>query len=745
MTIIFAITICFTLILLYVYKNKIANQSYFVINEVCGNNFSGLFDNESNDYADWIELYNISDTEQSLEGYSIQTSNEKEKITFEELVLGAHSYIVIYCNDIGEGATSADFKISNSGDELFLLKPSGEPVDSVQVPALGFDESYARVEDGGENWSIMTQTPYQTNSEATMIAKASLSAPTFSIQSGFYEDPFSLQITVPEGTVVFYTTDGSDPTVLSNQYTGPISIIDATPNENVYNNITNISEDYNYIPPDYLVDKANVIRAAAFDGEGNFSETTTGVYFVGFDEKDTYEDTCVISIVTNPDNLFDDDTGIYVTGPEYDNWYQNGKKGDDPERNYEWKGSKSEREAIVTCFDENHKLTVSQNIGLRIQGNSNRKEKRKRFSFFSREEYSGSNFFEYDISESGKKVHSYSLFKDNNNLFVSKLLADRELSPQSGKRCYVFLDGEYWDQYYLVEKITGYYFSEKYNYPKDDIILIKNREVSSGKETDRKEFDELDDYLTNADFTSDEAYEELCSKIDMQSFLDHFCSCIYLANLNWRPENNHILWKTKKVEDNSYGDGRWRWVVNDFDMSYSDGADINAFTTEMHFGGTYMTTGYLPNLLRNETFKQEFVTTFMDLANKNFTPENTEKVLAESGGNAVLNEFLQERPQYASQQMKDALALKGELAEVEILQEMPEAGEVVVNTITPDLSEEVWTGKYFTDYPITLTASAHTGYHFAGWNADGKMIADQTIEVQLTEDVNQISAVFEKN
>jgi len=45
---------------------------------------------------------------------------------------------------------------------------------------------------------------------------------------------------------------------------------------------------------------------------------------------DKYKNTNVVSLVTDPANLFDDEKGIYVKGREYKQWELSGKAGEEP-------------------------------------------------------------------------------------------------------------------------------------------------------------------------------------------------------------------------------------------------------------------------------------------------------------------------------------------------------------------------------------------------------------------------------
>ena len=54
-----------------------------------------------------------------------------------------------------------------------------------------------------------------------------------------------------------------------------------------------------------------------------------------------------------------------------------------------------------------------------------------------------------------------------------------------------------------------------------------------------------------------------------------------------------------------------------------------------------------------------------------------------------------------------------------------------------------WTGEYFTDYPVTVTAQPMEGYEFAGWS--GSIESDEiTIEVPVSEGGIELRAEFQK-
>ena len=94
-----------------------------------------------------------------------------------------------------------------------------------------------------------------------------------------------------------------------------------------------------------------IVRAVAKNSKGEFSEVISKTYFVTTYDLYKYQDLTIISLVTNPENLFDPDFGIYVTGTMYQNW-KNSEEYDPYQKvwdknskcNFMMKGSEWERE-----------------------------------------------------------------------------------------------------------------------------------------------------------------------------------------------------------------------------------------------------------------------------------------------------------------------------------------------------------------------------------------------------------------
>ena len=186
----------------------------------------------------------------------------------------------------------------------------------------------------------------------------------FSKDSGFYAEEFllSLSLSSPnENTKIYFTIDGSDPinSSTAKEYTEPILIKDRTNEPNIYsaieeneNSPISVSIGIGYKKPTFLVDKSMIVHVVTKKNNlyGNIAEK---IYFITTGDLFNYEKFTVVSLVTNPDNLFDPEKGIYVTGNQYIKWKNS--ENYDPKKdiwdldnpcNFYMKGSEWERELI---------------------------------------------------------------------------------------------------------------------------------------------------------------------------------------------------------------------------------------------------------------------------------------------------------------------------------------------------------------------------------------------------------------
>ena len=196
-------------------------------NEVQTSNSKTQYDPDFFKYKDWVELYNTGSSSVDLSGYFITDDKDvprKWQIPSGQSI-AAKGFALIYCDgeDVTGKAMHTNFRLSADGDKLYLYSPTMLLVDTVFIGKVETDYTYGRKIDGTGAWAALSKpTPKAANVSTTVMGMAS--KPTFSKVGGFYNanQTITLSSSIP-GAVIRYTTDGSEPTESSPEYTEAIT------------------------------------------------------------------------------------------------------------------------------------------------------------------------------------------------------------------------------------------------------------------------------------------------------------------------------------------------------------------------------------------------------------------------------------------------------------------------------------------------------------------------------------------
>lgn len=137
-----------------VYELNISGK--LVINEFMADNETTITD-ANGDYDDWIELYNNTANDISLSGYYL--SDDGDDLTqwaFPDTSIPAYSYLNVWADkDEDANELHANFKLSASGEAIYLVNSSSEVIDEVIFGAQTAEYSTGRYENGEGSWTLM--------------------------------------------------------------------------------------------------------------------------------------------------------------------------------------------------------------------------------------------------------------------------------------------------------------------------------------------------------------------------------------------------------------------------------------------------------------------------------------------------------------------------------------------------------------------------------------------------------------
>lgn len=275
-----------------------------------------------------------------------------------------------------------------------------------------------------------------------------------------------------------------------------------------------------------------------------------------------------------------------------------------------------------------------------------------------------------------------------------------------------------------------------------------------------------------------ENYEYITNHIDIDNFIDYSILEIFVGNHDW-PYNNIKIWHQKPSS-------KWRFLLFDTDFAFGGGVQeaqyknphFNSFNYSLHYYNTYLVNEkpivwreMMKRLLINEKFRKQFLNRFADLMNSNLEPAkimgtmNQLSQTLEPEINRHIERWEKSTiPWYtlsdwnsAINQMKEYIEGSGEskprrdyvfehltnyFDDIDgtstITIEPPCGGTVSINTVTP--SSPPWSGTYFNNIPITLSATANNGFEFVQWS-DGS--TEAVYEKTLTNSEN-MKALFKR-
>ena len=568
---------------------------------LAGVHISEIMASPSEQDYDWIEVANASAQAVNLSGYGLSNDPTRpRRWQFPEgTVIRPGEYMgVLLTGDASIRSSRylcADFALSAAGGyTVSLSDPQGRVLDAAYVPEQYGGISYARFPGEDGFFYTDTATPMAANSGAHYLARAAI--PKASVHGGLYRsgDAITVELSAPPGCRIYYTLDCTDPDESSTLYTGPIQVTGTTI-------LRSRSFAENSLP--------SLIAAQSYLYDVSVPE---GVY--------------VISLVSDPDNLYSDERGIMVMGPNAWGGFPYGKINQGANFWMDW-----EREANVELFTSDGELGFAQPCGIKLHGQYSRATDVKAFKVFARSEY-GDNRFDYPIF-TRRDYDSYQSFllrasgQDFDKTFMrdsvlSALARDTSVMYQETELGVCYLNGEYYSLFNLRERVSRFSVCqfEGWEGMEDDIDLIKANDVE--KEGSNASMEELLNWIKSNDTSTQEAYDYIGERIDIRNYIEYMALQIYSGNGDTLNVKRYRNAKT---------DGKWRWVLYDLDWAFS--VDTNSIRRWLDPEGMgtnkYTDTTLFIGCMKNPTFREQFLTYMGEQLATTLSSENVVRLFKE--------------------------------------------------------------------------------------------------------------------
>lgn len=146
--------------------HELAVAGDIVINEFLSSN-STIQTDQNGEYDDWIELYNNTTSAINISGYHLSDDGGNLlRWSFPSGTnIAANGYLIVWADDdTTQAGLHANFKLSASGESLYLSNSAGSLVDEIVFPVQTTDVTYGRYPNGIGAFTYMPATYNAVNS-----------------------------------------------------------------------------------------------------------------------------------------------------------------------------------------------------------------------------------------------------------------------------------------------------------------------------------------------------------------------------------------------------------------------------------------------------------------------------------------------------------------------------------------------------------------------------------------------------
>ena len=472
----------------------------------------------------------------------------------------------------------------------------------------------------------------------------------------------------------------------------------------------------------------------------------------------------ILSVGIEEENLWDSKKGIYTRGA-------NAFYSDSTEH---WENcnfqQKWEKPVFVIYIDSTRQEVINQQAGIRIFGESTRRQPDKSMKIVARKKY-GNKRFNYPFFKDKPNISEYkqlvirtsgndynnTRFKDVLNAYLVKNLGIDYMAFQPIR---LYVNGKYWGVYNLREKINKHYLYYNHNANKDSSSIIMGRWVT--QHGNRKKYMEMYNWFLKLDTMDNIAYQKAQEYLDIRNYINYRAFQIFINNTDSR--GNVRYWNSTDL------DGKFRMILYDTDLSFGsikkDYLSKCLSPTQTNWFNNTWSTLYFRKLMQNKQFKNEFINQYAHLMNtalhtdtilsaidyfenlyKNELPRTKEELPSHFRNVPIPMEkwlknidrfryYAKKRPEIARKEITETLAKDGTFTLIINAQN----GQVNINNNYH--LPLPFSGIYFKNIPLPISVKADSGYLFKGWKNTTTLKQDTTIIAQ--RDTIFLFPIFEK-
>lgn len=498
------------------------------------------------------------------------------------------------------------------------------------------------------------------------------------------------------------------------------------------------------------IDSTSTVRCINFSDGSNTETIRTYI----FEKKPTIP---TVFITTDPNSLFDPDTGIYMEGPN--------AKEELPHYGANYWLDKEIPIFIELTETNTYIPAFSKHAGIKIFGNHSRIHAKKSVAITFREKY-GDKRLSYKLFPEFPDLNRFKGFilRNFGNSFGKDYIRDRlassisdglDVDYQRGRYVIVYYNGKYFGIHDMRERSNEYYFETHYGIQHNKINLLNAwNSASAGSAEDYKT---LINWIAQNNLENDENYSIISSQIDISNYINYMQTEIFAGNRDW-PGNNLKKWNRSDKKT------PLKWFLYDLDLTFESRDTNNAtnifqyITTEdgTHYTNFPQHTFLFRNLLKNNQFKAAFINRMAALLQMNF---KSSKILSRI--EQMMSEIAFEIPRdqkrwsISAPRMSEQLEIikdfstKRQAIILSQLQEYFKLGKntpVTLSTEGPGiisvhglpLDTPTITIAFFDNFPVTITAEPQMGSVWLGWS-DGDT---NLIRIIHPGKDNELTAVF---